>query len=88
VPSRAATSRQQDDCERDCQGSPGEQRWFWGVVVIIIGIWIVVQFGLGNIVDLPKEVEDFEFCWVIWIVIGVAVLMAGVRIVLRSGRER
>jgi hypothetical protein len=88
VATKAPQSKEQDDCERDCQGSKTEQRWFWGIVVIIIGVWIVIQFGLPNIVDLPPEIEDFEFCWVIWIIIGIAVLLAGVRMVTRSGRGR
>ncbi len=80
--------KRDDDCERDCQGSEGEQRWFWGVIVIIIGLWVVVEFGLKNIVDLPREVENFEWCWAIWIVIGIAILMAGVRVLTRSRSGR
>lgn len=77
--------RRDDECEEECSGGDKNMSWFWGAIIIIIGLWIVFEFGVKNVVDdIPDWLEDFEFCWLIWIVVGIAILAAGFRMIVKA----
>ena len=78
----------EDDCERDCKGSDRDQSFFWGVIIIIVGAWVVWEFGLKQIIDAPDWVEENDvFCTIIWVVIGIAILLAGLRMISRRSQR-
>ena len=87
VPPRPRKSIQDQECEEDCKGSDREQTWFWGMIVVLVGAWVIWEFGLKNVVDVPKEVGDFEFCWLIWIIVGIAIIAAGFRMIMRRTQQ-
>jgi uncharacterized membrane protein YvbJ len=76
-----------DDCERDCYGTTGGKSMFWGIIIILVGLWIIFEFVLKEVADLPGWVRDFEFCWVAWIIIGIAIIAAGFRAIQRGSRR-
>jgi hypothetical protein len=78
--------KKDDECEEEC--SRGRNRWFWPAILIIIGIWIIFEFGIKRIPDLPKWVGDIEFIWVIPILIGVAIIIAAISALQKSGGQR
>lgn len=76
--------RHRDDrCEEDCAGEGKAPHWIWGVIVVLIGLYVIIEFGLKNIEGVPNEIKDFEFWWIIPVLIGVLILLAGLRIFTR-----
>lgn len=80
--------KEDEECERDCKGSDRESAVWWAIIVIIIGAWVMWEFGLRHLVDEPDWMSDDFFCTAIWIMIGIAILAAGVRMVMRKTGSR
>ena len=76
-----------DDCDRECYGTRRGKSRLWGIIIIVVGIWIIFQFVIREVVDLPMMMDDFGLCWIIAIVVGLAIIAAGLRAVMgpRSG---
>jgi len=76
-----------DKCEEECvvgKRSPIAPI-FWGVVVILLGLWILFELVLKNTEvysNLPTWLQNFEFWWLIGLVIAIAVIMTGIRILI------
>lgn len=77
-----------DRCEEDCTGGSGRYAWIWGALIILFGIWIVVEFGVKNIEGLPRWVEDIEFWWVLPVLFGVLFILVGLDMLRRGARYR
>lgn len=65
--------------DEECARSRGGQV-FWGLVIIFIGAWLVFEFGVKNIQGLPQWVYDFTPWWIVPIILGIVILIAGVRL--------
>ncbi len=74
----------ENQCEDECQSNSKENAIFWGIVVVLIGLYVVFEFGVKRIDGLPSWVYNFEFCWILPIIIGLAILAAGVRMVIKK----
>ena len=74
----------ENQCEDECQSNSKENAIFWGIVVVLIGLYVVFEFGVKRIDGLPSWVYNFEFCWILPILIGLAILAAGVRIIVKK----
>lgn len=84
-PHRQFDKKREDQCEEECQSSSKkENKAFWGIIVLLIGIWIIFEFGIKNIPGLPAWVDNFEFWWIIPVIIGLAILVAGIRMVTKK----
>lgn len=86
-PPAPGKSKQDEECERECKGSDRESSMWWAIIVVIIGSWIIWEFGLKNVVDTPDWMNDDIFCTAIWIMVGIAVVAAGLRMVTRKNRQ-
>ena len=78
----------EDRCERECAGGKDGKgpSLFWGAIVIIIGLWIIFEFVIKNLAsfqDLPPVIQNFEFWWVIALIIGLAIISTGIRIIMK-----
>ena len=78
-------------CEEECSGSGGSKAWaiFWGIVVILIGAWIVFELALKNLADQIPELAwtqniTFPFWFIILGVIGLLVIILGIRIIAKN----
>jgi len=78
-----------DKCEEEC--AVGERspfaKYFWGAIVILIGLWIIFswvipQTELAN--ELPSWLVNFEFWWLLGLILAVAIIMTGLRIILKK----
>src|SRR4030042_5318142 len=69
--------QRKDQCDEECSGTSRKGSWFWAVVVILIGLWIVFEFGVKNIQGLPPEVATFRLWGLFPIIIGIVVIAAG-----------
>ena len=74
------------ECEEECQGSSGNNSWFWGLIIILIGAFIVFEAGIKNIDGMPSWVYDVQLWWVIPVLIGIMIITAGLRVLSRSNR--
>lgn len=78
-----------DKCEEEC--AVGKQspyaKFFWGIIVILIGLWIVFSLVLPQteLADqLPSWLVNFEFWWLIGLIIAIAIIMTGIRIMVKK----
>ena len=83
-------SRKKDDpCEEECvvgKKSPFSSI-FWGIIIILVGLWILFEVVLkstGIYEQLPEWLQNFEFWWFIGLVIAIAVIMTGLRILINK----
>jgi uncharacterized membrane protein YvbJ len=79
-------------CEDECAGGKqGSRGWgiFWGIVVVCIGLWIIFELVLKNLAKEIPELSwaldiDFPFWWVIGAVLGLLIIIAGIRIIIKK----
>jgi len=77
----------EDRCEEDCAGGKrGGPPIFWGIIVILIGLWIIFgliipETELAN--NLPSWLVNFEWWWLIGLIIAIAIIVTGIRIIFR-----
>ena len=71
-----------DDCV--CSGSKQNPLVpvFWGIVVILIGLWIVFIFIFPDY--LPAGLQDNPFWGLIILIIAIAVILTGFRILTKK----
>ena len=78
-----------DPCEEECvvgKRSPFASI-FWGAIVILIGIWILFEVVLKNTniySQLPEWIQNFQFWWLIGLVIAIAVILTGIKILIKK----
>ncbi|MBU0498365.1 MAG: zinc-ribbon domain-containing protein [Candidatus Thermoplasmatota archaeon] len=78
-------------CEEECAGSRNGRGWtiFWGLIIILVGIWIVFEIVLKNLAnDIPElgwvNTVVFPFWWVIIAVFAIMLMITGFRIIFRT----
>jgi len=79
-------------CEEECSGGKDSGhgwRIFWGLVIIIFGIWIIFELVLKNLADNITELAwineiSFPFWWVIGAIFGLLIIITGIRIILKN----
>ena len=88
----AAKGQHKDDkCEEECV--VGKRNpiapIFWGIIVILLGLWILFEVVLKNTSiynELPSWLQNFEFWWLIGLIVAVAVIMTGIRIIVNKDK--
>lgn len=76
------------ECEDECAGGKKNASIFWAVIIVLIGLWIVFEFGIKNIPELPDWVGKFEFWWVIPVIIGIAIIITGLSIASKRSQNK
>ena len=82
--------RAQNECDNECQRGNRGYSWIWGVIVIFIGLWVIVNWALPNI-DMPgmrDMMSGFDFWWVIPLLIGLLIISIGARMIMRRGQAK
>lgn len=80
--------QRKDQCDDECSGRSRKGSWFWAIIVILIGLWIVFEFGVRNIQGLPPELANFQLWWIFPIVIGIVVIALGVGMLRKQGQAK
>jgi uncharacterized membrane protein YvbJ len=80
--------QRKDQCDQDCSGTSHKGSWFWAIIVILIGLWIIFEFGVKNIQGLPPELANFQLWWLFPIVIGIVVIALGVGMLRKQGQAK
>ena len=44
----------ENQCEEECHGGPRGGSIIWGVIIILIGLFVLVELGLKNIEGMPS----------------------------------
>ena len=70
-----------DDCV--CEGNNRNPfvPLFWGLTVILIGLWIIFQFVIPS--NYLSSLQDFSFCGLIFLIIALAIILTGFRIITK-----
>ncbi len=71
------------ECEETCSGRGRSGNVFWGIIIILIGAWIITNFVLSEIEGLPQWVYDFNFWWVFALIIGVLFIFMGIKSIIK-----
>jgi uncharacterized membrane protein YvbJ len=68
-------------CDEECNAGPSGRGWglFWGIIIILIGLWIIFEFVLKEYLDFPW-VKTFPFGLIIAAVFGIFVIVFGLRL--------
>jgi uncharacterized membrane protein YvbJ len=80
-----------DDCDRrddPCTGTKRGDAIFWGIIIILVGIWILIEFVLKNVLDSSHWIQSVELWWIFGLVIGIAIIIAGLKLVLKTGKSQ
>jgi hypothetical protein len=72
------------ECERDCSGTSRSSRIFWGVIILMVGLWFIFEFGIKNISGMPAWIATFEFWWIFAVVIGIMIVIAAIRMLTKK----
>ena len=72
-------------CEEECEGGPSGRGWsiFWGLIIVFAGLWIIFEFVIKKM-DLPNSLHwlsDFPYGFIFAIIIGIFVIILGLRII-------
>ncbi len=54
------------------------------MIIALIGLFIVIKLGLKNVEGMPPWITDFQFWWVIPVLIGIAIIVAGIRMMVKK----
>ncbi|MDD1743395.1 MAG: zinc-ribbon domain-containing protein [Methanomassiliicoccales archaeon] len=89
ITGKTDTQREWDNrCNEGCSGRGGPGRWFWGLILVLVGIWVILEIGIRSIPNLPAWFTDFQWTWIFGVVIGVAILVLGISVLVRAGKHQ
>ena len=76
-------------CEEECAGGKHGAPIFFGILVILIGLWVIFEFVLKNINEenLPSWlnwIHEFPFFWIFALLIGIAIIVTGIRMIVKK----
>lgn len=74
----------ENDCDRECSGGSKTGSKFWAIIVVLIGLWIIFEFGIKNIQGLPQPLAEFQMWWIFPIIIGIVVIAAGLSMIRKQ----
>jgi len=74
---------QQQDCEEGCPASGHRAPIFWGVIIVLVGLMIILE-GLKSVPGLQNSLQSIELWWIIPVVIGLAIIILGIGMVTRK----
>ena len=79
--------KKEHDKDEDCVCAGSKQNplvpIFWGIVVVLFGLWIVFSFVIPRSY-LPAGLQDFSFWGLILLIIAIAVILTGIRIMTKK----
>jgi uncharacterized membrane protein YvbJ len=70
-------------CEEECHGGRRGAPIFWGIIIILVGLWVIFEFALKNIPGIPSYVSEFPFWGIFALVVGLFIIIWGLRLVSR-----
>lgn len=70
-------------CEEECAGRKSRNMSFiWGIIIVIIGVWILFNFGLNRFYYLFNYDNPLSILyWLIPTIISLLIILFGVRMI-------
>jgi hypothetical protein len=84
---KSADKEWENRCDDTCSGRSRTGLILWGIIVILLGIWVFIEFGLKNIEGLPDWVYSMSWGWIFGVVIGIAILIGGITLIMRASKR-
>jgi hypothetical protein len=78
--------RSNDQCEENCAGGKGGASVVWAIIIILVGLYIIVEV-MKRVTDVPDWLEDFEFCWLVPVIIGIAIIATGIKMIFSNNKK-
>jgi hypothetical protein len=75
-----------DQCEENCAGGKGGASIFWAIIIILVGLYIIVEV-MKRVTDVPEWLDDFQFCWLVPVIIGIAIIVTGIKIIFSNSKK-
>ncbi|UCG71241.1 MAG: zinc ribbon domain-containing protein [Thermoplasmata archaeon] len=77
--------RREEECDEECAASGRSAPAFWGILVLLVGLLILIEV-IKNIFedDLPEWFMGLNLWWLIGLVIALAIILAGIRMFQKS----
>jgi uncharacterized protein (DUF983 family) len=76
--------RREEECEEECAAGGKSAPAFWGVIILLVGLLIVFEVVKAIFEEsLPQWFLNLELWWIIGLVIALAIIMAGFRMVTK-----
>ena len=73
----------EDRCEKECSRGP-HAPIIWGIIVVLIGLWIIFEFVLEKIPGMPSWVSDFPFWGIFALLVGIMIIIWGLRMMTKK----
>ena len=80
--------QRKDECNDECSGRSRKGSWFWAIIVILVGLWIILQFGVSKIQGVPPELTNLDLWWIFPIIIGIVVIVLGVSMLRKQAQAK
>jgi uncharacterized membrane protein YvbJ len=71
-------------CEEDCTSGRHGWAFFWGIVLILVGLWIIFEFLVKKLPNMPSWFSEFPFWGIFVALIGIMVIIWGLRVISRK----
>jgi ribosomal protein L40E len=79
-----AKAKRDEECEEECAAEGKSAPAFWGVLVLLIGLLIIVEIVKAIFEDsLPGWFLNLNIWWIIALFVGLAILLAGFRMLTK-----
>ncbi|UCF08088.1 MAG: hypothetical protein JSW28_10695 [Thermoplasmata archaeon] len=65
-------------CEKECQQG-GKAPIIWGLLIILVGLFVIWEFALKNLPNIPAWIIDLPYCGIVFLVIGLLIILIGVK---------
>lgn len=89
MPGTKGFEREWDDrCDEGCSGRGRSGLWFWGIVVVLIGVWFVLEVGVKNMRNPPTWIVDFDWGWIFGVIVGAIILAFGVSMIVKASKRQ
>ena len=75
-----------DRCEDECAGGRRGSSIFWGILVVLIGLGVLVWALEQTSVVLPDWVRDLNIGFLAGLLIAIALIVTGITIIIRRSR--
>lgn len=72
----------------ECFGGLRIAPYIWGLILILIGLSILIEGGLKNVRGMPSWVYQFDVGWFFAVIIGLVIIIAGIRSIFRKDRTQ
>jgi len=65
-------------CEEECNRGPRRGSLIWGLIIVLVGLWVVFNYGLANLPGVSVTAA-----WLFPLLIGAVIVIVGLSLFMR-----